>query len=108
MNNVFLLRDQKGMTQEEFAEYCNVPRISIARYEAGAQISRANAIKIAEACKVSTDFVLGRCDDPQPQKEPIPADGLDESLINLLVDLSPEDAQRVRDFVAGMIAAHTT
>lgn len=108
MNNVFLLRDQKGMTQEEFAEYCNVPRISIARYEAGAQISRANAVKIAGACKVSTDFVLGRADDPQPQKEPIPTDGLDEKLVNLLVSLSPAEAQRVRDFVAGLKAAHTT
>ena len=33
MNNVRFLQEQRGMTQDEFAEYCDIPRISIARYE---------------------------------------------------------------------------
>ena len=59
MNNVLLLRNQLSMTQDEFAERCNVSRISIARYEAGAEINRPNAIKIANACGVSVEYVLG-------------------------------------------------
>lgn len=59
MNNVLLLRTIKGMTQYEFADFCGMSRISIARYEAGAEINRANALKIADACGVSISYVLG-------------------------------------------------
>ena len=40
MNKVTELRRSKGMTQEQFAEYCGVSRISIARYETDVAISR--------------------------------------------------------------------
>ena len=59
MNNVYNLRKQRDMTQDEFAEYCNVSRISIARYEAGGEVSRVNAQRIADACRVPISFVLG-------------------------------------------------
>lgn len=59
MNNVLQLRTAMAMTQDEFAERCNVSRISIARYEAGAEINRSNALKIATACGVSVEYVLG-------------------------------------------------
>ena len=59
MNNVLTLRNMLSMTQDEFAEHCNVSRISIARYEAGAEINRANAMKIARACGVPVEYVLG-------------------------------------------------
>lgn len=59
MNNVLSLRSAMAMTQDEFAEFCNVSRISIARYEAGADINRANAVKIASACGVSVEYVIG-------------------------------------------------
>lgn len=59
MNNVYTLRSAMAMTQDEFAEFCDVSRISIARYETGADINRANAVKIATACGVSVQYVLG-------------------------------------------------
>ena len=59
MNTVFDLRNKYRMTQDEFAEFCGVSRISIARYEAGAKVSRANAEKIASACGVSVSYVIG-------------------------------------------------
>ena len=58
MSRVTELRRSKGMTQEQFAEYCGISRISIARYETGAAISRENARKIAVACNVSIDYLL--------------------------------------------------
>lgn len=58
-NNVVALREQKGLSQERFAELCGISRASIARYEAGEAINRANAVKIAEACGVSVGYVLG-------------------------------------------------
>lgn len=63
MNNVLTLRKRKDMTQDEFAEYCGISRISIARYEAGAEVSRANAERIAKACHVSVAYVLREGDD---------------------------------------------
>ena len=65
MNNVFNLRKQKGMTQDEFAEYCDISRASIARYEAGYNVNRENAEKIAKACLVSVDWVIGRVTEEQ-------------------------------------------
>ena len=65
-NNVTVLREQKGLSQERFAELCGISRASIARYEAGDAINRANAVKIATACGVSVDYLLGLSDDPIP------------------------------------------
>ncbi len=65
MNNVFDLRKQKGMTQDEFAEFCDVARVSIARYESGGNVNRENAEKIAKACRVSVDWVIGRVSEDE-------------------------------------------
>ena len=65
MNNVFNLREQKGMTQDEFAEFCEISRASIARYEAGGNVSRENAERIAKACRVSVDWVIGRVSEEE-------------------------------------------
>ncbi len=92
MNNVRFLQDQRGMTQDEFAEYCDIPRISIARYETGAPISRKNAEKIASACKVSVDFVIGT---PGAEQYPLPAR---EDVAALMADLSPEEQAQVRQY----------
>lgn len=102
MNNVFALRNSLKMTQDEFAEHCKVARISIARFETGAQISRASAQKIAQACNVSVSYVLG---EEGKKKEAALLDGLDDRLVDMLVSLSPDQVQRVLDFVAGLKAA---
>lgn len=59
MERIRELRQSLKMNQYEFAEHCSVSRASIARYEAGEKISRENAIKIAAACNVSVDYLLG-------------------------------------------------
>ena len=62
MNRVYEIRVMLKMTQETFAEFCDISRISIARYEAGAPLSRTNAQKIARACSVSIDYLLNEDD----------------------------------------------
>ena len=74
MNNVLELRTTLGMTQDEFAEYCDVSRISIARYETGGKVSRASAEKIAAACKVSVSFVIGDTKKAPAQAPPLSDD----------------------------------
>ena len=97
MNNVSFLREQKGMTQDEFAEFCNVSRISIARYETGAQVSSASAIKIAEACKVSMDFVLGRTES-ENKKEPANPDGSADHA-SIYSRLTPENQKKADSYL---------
>lgn len=71
MNKVMELRNSMHMSQEAFAEFCDVSRASIARYEAGAPFSRLNAQKIARACHISIDDLLQIQNDLDA--EPIPA-----------------------------------
>ena len=74
MNKVMELRNSMHMSQEAFAEFCDVSRASIARYEAGAPLSRLNAQKIARACHISIDVLLqiqnGLGAEPIPAREP--------------------------------------
>jgi transcriptional regulator with XRE-family HTH domain len=91
------------MTQDDFSEYCKVSRISIARYEAGSKISRENAQKIASACHVSLAYVIG--DENDEETKNAPSKGLDDSLVEMLTSLSPNQVQRVVDFVSGLKAA---
>ena len=59
-NKVRDLRKQKGITQKRLSEISNVPRICIARYEAGNNIGFANAIKLAAALGVSIEELIGK------------------------------------------------
>ncbi len=68
MNNIRDLRQRMHMTQDEFAEFCGVSRISIARYDTGGKVNSTNAAKIAAACNVSVAYVLG-IEDPNSGKE---------------------------------------
>ena len=87
MNRVFELRKNLKLTQDEFADYCGISRISISRYETGGEISRMSAKKIATACDVSVSFVLGEAQEKQIE----PAMTVDERLVAECADLSPSD-----------------
>ena len=58
MSKLSNIRVKLKMSQEAFAEFCDISRVSVARYEAGAPVSRKNAQKIARACGISIDELL--------------------------------------------------
>lgn len=106
MQNVTKLREMMKMTQEEFADFCGVSRTSIARYEAGGKISRSSAVKIAEACLVTVDYVLGvehrasKDDQPTPQT-------IEARIISTGVDkMTKEQREQVLAVVRAMFANH--
>lgn len=104
MNNVHFLRDQKAMTQEEFSEYCNIPRISVARYEAGEPIGRKNAEKIAAACRVSVDFVIG-----SEWAENYNTAQVKQVAASLIADMTPEELAQLQiyaEFLKSQRKAH--
>lgn len=97
MNKVLSLRNALHMTQDEFAEYCNVSRISIARYEAGAEINRANAVKIATACGISVDELLGR-ESAEPDDDWFISEKSDDTIrlfARGMSKMSPENRERL-------------
>ena len=61
------LRVDHDKTQIEIAEYLNMGRNVYWRYEKGIrEIPTWAVIKLADFYNVSTDYLLGRTDDPAP------------------------------------------
>lgn len=81
------LRKEKGMNQEQFAEFCGLSRPSISRYESGAEISRDSAKKIAAACGIDINLILGIKDNPKfdPDQQEI------DEFVRIFVQLKEED-----------------
>lgn len=60
-----VLRKERGYTQEEIAQELGVKRGTIAAWEAGHRTPElSKAYKAAEIFNISTDYLLGRTDDP--------------------------------------------
>lgn len=98
------LRIAAGESQEQVADAAGIARVSYTRYESNQREPKASAaIKLARHFNVSVEYLYGYTDEKKPTGE---ADGHDESIIDLLKDIPKEDHQRVRDFVAGLRAAH--
>ena len=63
------LRVDHDKTQIEIAEYLNLNREVYRRYEKGIrEIPVWALLKLAELYRTSTDYILGRTDDPRPPR----------------------------------------
>jgi transcriptional regulator with XRE-family HTH domain len=63
------LREDHDKTQKDIAEVLNMHRSVYRRYESGQRETPAwVVVKLADYYKVSTDYLLGRTDDPTPPK----------------------------------------
>ncbi len=113
MEHLRKLRRGHEFTQQQMADMLGVQRSTYTKYENGGILPNALVLqKLSEIFSVSVDYLLGNTNDqvqtqtPSNEKEPAAkSSGLDEELVNLLMSLSPEEAQRVRDFVAGLKAS---
>ncbi len=101
------LRESKGMTQRDFAAEFGVSKGTVGMWESGAREPRTidEINRIADYFGVSTDYLLGRA---EKKEKPAPTDGdgptLDASLVERLIQLTPEEREKVEVFVQGMIA----
>ena len=113
MNRIKELRKRLGLSQDSLADILHVHQTAISQWERGLTSPDIDNLQhMSELFSVSVDYLLGRTDfiaaDPVETKENQPAakgDELDDNLINLLVDLSPSEVQRVLDFVSGIKAS---
>lgn len=63
------LRDDADKTQQEIAEYLNMHRSVYRRYESGERELPVWALaKLADYYNTSTDYLLGRTNDPKPPR----------------------------------------
>ena len=102
------LRERAGLSQAALAKKVGVGQSTVGMWESGRnKPENAKLEALANLLGVSTDYLLGRSDVAEPAKNQPIADGdeLNRELIDLMRDLSPEDFQRVKDFVAGLKAA---
>lgn len=59
-------RTTRGLTQQQLAEKANIPATVISHFETGVRASASadNLVKLADALKVTVDYLLARTDDP--------------------------------------------
>ncbi len=65
------LREDGDLTQQTVADILNMHRSVYRRYESGQRETPAwVVVKLADYYHVSTDYLLGRTDDPTPPARP--------------------------------------
>lgn len=66
---IYDLREDRDIKQKVVAEYLGMDPTVYRRYEKGVRSVPVDVIiKLADYYKVSTDYLLGRTDDPAPPK----------------------------------------
>ena len=99
MNRIAELRKAQNMSQKQFSRLLNVAQNTISQWETEQRdIDSSTLLKISEYFGVTTDYLLGRTDDPTPpQKEKAPS--RHEGVLQDLEDLSPDMELEVREFI---------
>lgn len=96
------LRKSLKMSQATLAATSGVSQSAISMIEKGLRSPSEDTMRLlAKALNVSTTFLM----DEQEQAPPATEEELDNAIVGMLGDLTPEEVQRVQDFIAGMKAA---
>jgi transcriptional regulator with XRE-family HTH domain len=91
------LRTKKGLTQREMSVLLNISNSTIGMYETNKrEPDNATLSRIADFFDVSTDYLLGRVDEPKGEKriQTIAAHRTDDPM----ADLPPEAIERIEEF----------
>ena len=99
-------RKSKNMTMKQLGMRVGLSESTISLYENGKhEPDHATLIKLAHILGVSIDYLLGQ-NTSERNAQPTGKDGeLDAEIVNLLTTLSPDEIQRVQDFVSGLKAS---
>lgn len=90
------LRDKKGVSQDIVSEACGMTRVTLARYETGARIPKAeNIARLAAYYGVTSDYILGR-DQEEPAQDNVEI----RVLARGAKQLTPEQIQKRNQFIA--------
>lgn len=104
MNRMREIRKSRQMTMKELGKAVGVAESTISLYETGKHDPDLLTVgRIADVLDVSVDALLGR---EENEKDLPVGEALDNKLIEMLTSLTPDQVQRVVDFVAGMKATN--
>lgn len=117
---------EKGISPSKAAEEIGINKASVTNWKKRGYTPRAEILhRIADYFGVTVDYLLGKVDLPflskddkglldideyalTETKKPAPTDGdgptLDANLVERLIQLTPEEREKVEVFVQGMIA----
>ena len=106
INNIKVLRQERGFTQAELGQRLIVKDSAISKYENGSlQLSGDLLVQLADIFGVSTDYILGRTKyrtyEGTSFEVPKIIDLLsrgDMEMISNWADLSPENQARIADY----------
>lgn len=102
---IFTLRKQLGLTLEDVGNVVGVGKSTVRKWESGeiANMRRDKIALLAAALHTTPAYLMGWEEDkdlPAVSDEEV----ADDNLIRLWQSLTPDEIQRVKDFVQGMIA----
>lgn len=98
MNILKELRTKKGVYQKDVAEYLGVDRTTYVKYENGdSSLSPDVLIKLSNYFKVSTDYILGKTENPKTLDEQL--EGVEFALFGEIHDLTDDEKQDILSYV---------
>jgi len=108
MDTKKLLKDRRaelGLTMKQVAEKVGVSESTVSRWESGdiANMTRDKVLALANALKVTPATIMG-----WEEKEESPAEASDpqtEIFVKLLKRMTPEQKQKLADYMINLIAA---
>ncbi|MGG1339920.1 helix-turn-helix transcriptional regulator [Bacillus toyonensis] len=90
-----LLRTERKLTQEQFATAVGITKASISKFENGIKTpSRETIEKIADHFNVTTDYLLGRSEDPELNERENNIVTEEGKNILALIESLPEDERK--------------
>ena len=104
MHRLKMLRNARGLTQQQIADDFALSRVTYARYEMDDRRPPLDMLeKFADYYGVSVDYLLGRTDIPNIYIHDIEVDGKHGRMASTKKDLSPEYQEQVRAKVQNAI-----
>lgn len=93
------LRETKGISQKQLANFLNVSQGSVGNWESGTREPNFDIIKkIADYFDVSADYLIGRTDNPQ-QSIDQQLEGVEFALYGEIKELTDDEKQDILNFV---------
>jgi len=101
MVNITHARIDKGLSQKELADLMGVSAAAVSQWESGGKRpQKANLAKLAEVLGVSTEYLLGKEENPFQNVE-----GIDRRIMEIIKSLSQRKKVLLLQYLVGLSAS---
>ena len=96
MEQLKILRLSHKLTQQEVANILGVDRTTYVKYETGkSEPTFETLVRLADYFGVSTDYLLGRTDNPNTEEPAVKKDGGQKEIYDIIESLSPDNRAKL-------------